>query len=57
MLSRSCEEIEEKFSRFRRDLWVFQRSYPTGRVPEGAYRRAEVAHRKLRSSQAPPQGL
>lgn len=40
-------EGELKFSRFRKNLWEFQRSFPLGRMPEGAYRRAEEAHRKL----------
>jgi MYXO-CTERM domain-containing protein len=40
-------EMKAKFPKFRRKLWEMQRSYPLGRVPDGAYRRAEVAHRKL----------
>jgi MYXO-CTERM domain-containing protein len=39
--------MKAKFPKFRRKFWEMQRSYPLGRVPDGAYRRAEVAHRKL----------
>jgi MYXO-CTERM domain-containing protein len=40
-------EIKAKFPKFRRKFWEMQRSYPLGRIPDGAYRRAEVTHRKL----------